>query len=145
MNTTQHTPDLAMLKAKARNMSDEALNYSRNDAMAASRAIETLERAGLKVLKTSGYYLDEAGVYSAELERRKQIDDGCAGEPIVVLGDGDTYDIAYNSHLYVITQDGYDELINTPGAMKLRPDHIARKIPMLDLFDAWVELQRMKA
>lgn len=70
MNATQTTPDFAALRTRARNMTDAALVYSATDAAEAAEAAEALERAGCRVLKTGGYYRDEATVYRAELRRR---------------------------------------------------------------------------
>lgn len=67
---TQHTPDFAALTERARNMTNDALRYSRKDANEAAKAADELDRAGYKVLKSGGYYRDEAGVYGAEMRRR---------------------------------------------------------------------------
>ena len=70
MSQTQHTPDFALLNEIARGMTNEALRYSRKDANEAADAADALERAGCRVLKTGGFYRDEAGVYAAEMKRR---------------------------------------------------------------------------
>lgn len=70
MNQTQHTPDFALLTEIARGMTNDALRYSRKDSNEAASAADDLERAGCRVLKTGGYYRDEAGVYGAEMKRR---------------------------------------------------------------------------
>lgn len=68
---TQTTPNFADLAARARKMSVPALIYSRRDAAEAARAADALELAGCRVLKTGGYYRDEASVYARELDRRQ--------------------------------------------------------------------------
>ena len=70
MSQTQHTPDFAALTEIARGMTNDALRYSRKDANEAAEMADDLERAGCRVLKTGGYYRDEAGVYGAEMRRR---------------------------------------------------------------------------
>lgn len=70
MSQAQHTPDFALLTEIARGMTNDALRYSRKDANEASKAADELERAGHRVLKTGGYYKDEAGIYAAEMKRR---------------------------------------------------------------------------
>ena len=51
-------------------MSDAALVYSYTDANFAAEMAEEFERQGLAVLKTGGYYRDEASVYLAEMKQR---------------------------------------------------------------------------
>ena len=63
-------PELTRITTRARYMGAEALAYSANDAYEASQAADALERAGCPVLKTGGYYSDEAAIYSEELRRR---------------------------------------------------------------------------
>lgn len=70
MNQTQHTPDFEMLRRIAARMSPAALLWTANDASAAAEMAEKLERAGCRVLKSSGYYRDEASFYRAEYRRR---------------------------------------------------------------------------
>jgi len=70
MNNTQTTPDFGSLKTRARSMSDAALVYSYTDANFAAEMAEEFERQGLAVLKTGGYYRDEASVYLAEMKQR---------------------------------------------------------------------------
>ena len=70
MSNAQHTPDFALLTEIARGMTNAALFYSRKDANEAADAADALERAGCRVLKTGGFYRDEAGVYAAEIKRR---------------------------------------------------------------------------
>ena len=70
MSQTQHTPDFALLTEIARGMTNDALRYSRKDANEAADAADALERAGCRVLKTGGFYRDEAGVYATEMKRR---------------------------------------------------------------------------
>lgn len=70
MNTTQTSPDFSSLKTRARQMSTAALAYSITDCIKAAEAARALELAGCRVSKTEGYYMDEASVYSAELQRR---------------------------------------------------------------------------
>jgi hypothetical protein len=68
--TMQQNIDTAEITRRARRMSVEALRYSAKDASEAALAAEDLERAGCRVLKTGGYYRDEATVYRTELRRR---------------------------------------------------------------------------
>mgnify|MGYP003152237803 CR=1 FL=1 len=70
MSQTQQTPDFALLNENARGMTNDALRYSRKDANEAADAADALERAGCRVLKTGGFYRDEAGIYAAEMKRR---------------------------------------------------------------------------
>lgn len=66
----QHTPDFSAIEDRARQMTDSALAWSRQDANGAAEAADALELAGCRVLKTGGWYRDEAGVYAAEIRRR---------------------------------------------------------------------------
>lgn len=66
----QHTIDTAEITRRAKRMDIEALAYSANDAHEAALAAEEMERAGLSVSKTGGFYRDEATVYRLELGRR---------------------------------------------------------------------------
>ncbi len=70
MNATQSTPDFAALATRAATMSLTALRYSADDCAKAAEAADALERAGCRVLKTGGYYRDEASVYRAEIRAR---------------------------------------------------------------------------
>lgn len=67
---TQHTPDFAALKERARNMSKDALLYSIRDCSNAADMADRLELAGMRVLKTGGFYRDEISVYARELRTR---------------------------------------------------------------------------
>lgn len=67
---TQHTIDTDAVRARALRMSNEELRGAAGDASEAARAAEDLERAGVRVSKTGGFYRDEACVYLAELQRR---------------------------------------------------------------------------
>lgn len=55
---------------RAVSMSPAALRYAIRDCIEAGKAAWALEKAGRKVLKSQGYYHDEASVYRAELKRR---------------------------------------------------------------------------
>ena len=66
----QSTPDFALLTEKASGMTNAELMWSRQDAASAAEHADALERAGCRVMKTGGYYRDEAGVYGAEMRRR---------------------------------------------------------------------------
>jgi hypothetical protein len=57
---------------RARAMTNEALEWSALDAADAARAADELERAGCRVSKSGGYYMDEATVYRAEIQRRRE-------------------------------------------------------------------------
>jgi hypothetical protein len=57
-------------KKRLREMTNEALEYGRRDASEAAEMAESLERNGYAVLKSGGYYRDEASAYGAELRRR---------------------------------------------------------------------------
>ena len=70
MSNAQHTPDFALLTEIARGMTNDALRYSRKDANEAAEMADNLERAGCRVLKSGGFYRDEAGVYATEMKRR---------------------------------------------------------------------------
>jgi hypothetical protein len=48
----------------------EGLRYSAEDAYEAALMAEALEANGIRVMKTGGYYRDEATVYRAEMRRR---------------------------------------------------------------------------
>lgn len=66
------TPDFDALRRRARGMTDDALAWSADDAASAAEHAEALERAGVPITgKTGGFYRDEAGVYRAELRRRR--------------------------------------------------------------------------
>lgn len=67
---TQRTPDFAALKERARRMSTDALLYSIRDCSNAAVMADKLEIAGLRVLKTAGFYRDEISVYAHELRTR---------------------------------------------------------------------------
>ena len=139
---TQHNPDWNLIKNKARTMTDEALEYSRNDALEASRMAQQLEQAGFRVLKSSGFYLDEATIYASELQRRKQnADTELDGTPYIVLSDDDTYDGIDFAHVYLLTEAGSDTLTDSGGAKYLKAKHIVRKVPVADLLEAWLRAQ----
>lgn len=139
---TQHNPDWNLINNKARNMTDEALEYSRNDALEASRMAQQLEQAGFRVLKSSGFYLDEATIYAGELQRRKEhADTELDGIPYIVLSDGDTYDGIDFAHVYLLTEAGSDTLTDSGGAKYLKANDIVRKVPVADLLDAWLRAQ----
>tara|TARA_R110000851_G_scaffold120002_2_gene248113 strand:- start:3681 stop:4166 length:486 start_codon:yes stop_codon:yes gene_type:complete len=78
MQSTQHTIDTDAVRARARKMSIAELEWNANDAHEAAIAAEELERAGVSVSKTGGFYRDEATEYRVELGRR-----------LSALGDGD--------------------------------------------------------
>lgn len=69
--TTQHTPDFDAIRARAREMTEQALLWSIHDCMEAAGWAGEIEKAGCRVGKTEGYYTDEAAIYRAELNRRK--------------------------------------------------------------------------
>ena len=56
---------------RARGMSVAALEYSIRDCRSAAAAAWELQRRGVRVSKTQGYYHDEAWVYQDELNRRR--------------------------------------------------------------------------
>ena len=58
---------------RARTMSDASLLWTIDDCIQAGAASWALERAGIRVSKTQGYYHDEISVYRAELNRRRTI------------------------------------------------------------------------
>ena len=66
----QSTIDTATVRRRARRMDVESLEWSANDASEAAEMAERLEREGMRVQKTGGYYRDEATEYRAELARR---------------------------------------------------------------------------
>lgn len=68
MTTT--TLDFRATETRARRMTNDALRYSAQDASEAAVMADSLELDGFRVLKSGGYYRDEAGVYRAELKRR---------------------------------------------------------------------------
>lgn len=70
MTNQQTTPNFAEIARRARRMDAGSLAWSRRDARDAAAMADALEAAGCAVLKTGGYYRDEAGVYAAEQRRR---------------------------------------------------------------------------
>jgi len=67
---TQHTIDTATVRRRAKSLDIAALEWNANDAHEAALAAEEMERAGLHVAKSGGYYRDEATEYRVELGRR---------------------------------------------------------------------------
>lgn len=55
----------------------------------------------------------------------------------VVLSDGDTFDGVDNAFVYVITEEGDDELMNAGGFKNLDEKHIIEKISIADLLDCY--------
>lgn len=55
---------------RARNMTAAELHYARLDCLEAGNAAWELEKAGVAVSKSQGYYMDESSVYAAEQARR---------------------------------------------------------------------------
>lgn len=70
--TTQHTPDFDAIRARAREMTEQALLWSIQDCYEAAGWASEIEKAGCRVGKTEGYYTDEAAIYRAELNRRER-------------------------------------------------------------------------
>lgn len=64
--------DWKATEKRAREMSLEALEYSRDDAWEAADASWAMERAGYRTDKGSSYYQDEGWVYQTEINRRKR-------------------------------------------------------------------------
>lgn len=69
--TTQYSPDFSAVAARARDMSLVELVWHITDCKQAAHAARDMERAGCRVSKTEGYYLDECGVYYDELRKRE--------------------------------------------------------------------------
>ena len=63
--------DFTLTKRIAKRMTREALKYTIKDCWEACQMAEKIERAGLRTLKSGGYYRDEGSVYRAELARRR--------------------------------------------------------------------------
>lgn len=75
MTTLSNDIDWQAVETKARGMRAASLVYVIEDCRKAAQAADDLERAGCyPLLKSSGYYRDEASVYHAELKRRQRHD-----------------------------------------------------------------------
>lgn len=55
---------------RAELMTVNELRSARKDCMEAAKAMDVLERANIRVDKDGGYYIDESGVYGAEMRKR---------------------------------------------------------------------------
>ena len=63
--------DFAATEERAKGMSVAGLEYSARDCFEAGKVAFELEKAGNRVDKTQGYYMDELSVYRQELARRR--------------------------------------------------------------------------
>jgi hypothetical protein len=66
------TVDWKGLAERAKGMSDEELRGAIKDAFDAGLAAWDLEKSGLSVSKTQGYYHDEISVYRHEIAERNR-------------------------------------------------------------------------
>lgn len=63
--------DFKAMWVRAKGKSDAELEAAIKDCRKAALMAEELEEAGYRVLKTGGYYMDEASVYEDILRRRQ--------------------------------------------------------------------------